>query len=97
MSLYTSPSLFLWACFFRLVTDLPEIAGPPEQSLTVPAYFLLCLLPRWGLGFYPCPARLCPAWSLVPFSVPFPLVILRAPPAPLQFIVSLLLLRCPLL
>ena len=45
MSLYISSSLFLWACFFRLVTDLPEIAGPPEQSLTVPAYFLLRLLP----------------------------------------------------
>ena len=45
MSLYTSPSLFLWACFFRLVTNLSEIAGPPEQSLTVPAYFLLRLLP----------------------------------------------------
>ena len=44
MSLYASPSLFLWACFFRLVTDLPEIAGPPEQSLTVPAYSLLVSL-----------------------------------------------------
>jgi hypothetical protein len=46
MSLYISSSLFLWACFFRLVTDLPEIAGPPEQSLTVPAYFLLRLTKR---------------------------------------------------
>ena len=44
MSLYASPSLFLWACFFRLVTDLSEIAGPPEQSLTVPAYSLLVSL-----------------------------------------------------
>ena len=57
MSLYISSSLFLWACFFRLVTDLPEIAGPPEQSLTVPAYFLHRLTKRRVSDVSPRPAR----------------------------------------
>ena len=75
MSLYASPSLFLWACFFRLVTDLSEIAGPPEQSLTVPAYSLLVSLSGECRMFPPARLALTSRHDpvvLVPISVPSP-------------------------